>query len=177
MAKISADRFNALKALVKAECQRRKYTGSVESYGGTAYDFAAVPQSGNTVLTEHYSQNLIPMNAINSTTFPLPVSYGQVIREEDIALMESNVVSWASREQGSAADNSASDCAASCTGLCHSCTGQCVSGCSDTCTGTCSGTCSDTCTGTCSDTCTGTCSNACTGCGGDCANCAYYWGG
>lgn len=174
MALITADRFNSLKAAVKAECQRRKYTGSVEAYGGAAYDYSVTPAAGKTVGKEHSEKNVVPMNAINSGDFPIPPSYEKIITETDIAAMEAKVAAWASRGVGTAADNSASDCAASCTGLCHSCTGQCVSGCSS-CTGSCTGGCQG-CT-----SCTGGCQSGCGGCGyacgGDCSNCAYYWGG
>lgn len=172
MALITADRFNSLKAAVKAECQRRKYTGSVEAYGGTAYDYSVAPASGEIVTKEHSEKNVVPMNAINSSVFPIPTSYENIITETDIAAMETKVAAWATREVGSDADNSASDCAASCTGLCHSCTGNCVSGCTSctSCTGTCEGGCQGGCGGC------GGCGN-CGGCGGDCANCAYYWGG
>lgn len=175
MALITADRFNSLKAAVKAECQRRKYTGSVEAYGGTAYDYSVAPASGKTVTEEHSEKNVVPMNAINSSAFPIPTSYENIITETDIAAMETKVAAWATREVGSDADNSASDCAASCTGLCHSCTGNCVSGCSS-CTGSCTGSCTETCSGKCSG-CSG-CGGNCNGvCQSDCANCAYYWGG
>lgn len=166
MALITADRFKSLKAAVKAECQRRKYTGSVETYGGTDYDYSVTPAAGKIVAKEHSEKNVVPMNAINSSEFPIPSSYENIITESDIATMEAKVATWASREVGSDADNSASDCAASCTGLCHSCTGNCVSGCTG-CTG---------CTGTCEGGCQYIC-GGCGGCGGDCANCAYYWGG
>ena len=174
MALITAERFNNLKAAIKAECLRRSHTGSVAGYGGADYDYAAVPAAGVTIRQEHYSKNAVPMNAINSGAFPLPGDYEKIIAEGDLAQMESSVAAWATRGLATAEDNSASDCAASCTGLCHSCTGQCVSGCSS-CTGTCTGSCSG-CSGSCSGGCQGGC-GGCGGCGGDCANCAYYWGG
>ena len=174
MALITAERFNNLKAAIKAECLRRSHTGSVAGYGGADYDYAAVPAAGVTIRKEHYSKNAVPMNAINSGTFPLPGDYEKIIAEGDLAQMESSVAAWATRGLATAEDNSASDCAASCTGLCHSCTGQCVSGCTGSCTGTCTGTCTGGCQGGC-----GGCGGCvgCGGCGGDCANCSYYWGG
>ena len=36
---VDVDRLIKLKEKVKAECLRRKYTGSVSSYGGTSYDY------------------------------------------------------------------------------------------------------------------------------------------
>ena len=53
MAVIQSERFVALKARVKAECQRRNGSGSVASYGGAAYDYTTPPRQGGTVLKEH----------------------------------------------------------------------------------------------------------------------------
>lgn len=159
MSTITAARFTALKAAIKKECQRRAYTGSVSGYGGTSYDYTNAPAANSVVSAEHYSKNLVPMNAINKNTFPIPDTYNRIVSESEIALMESKVASWASRTKGSSSDNSASDCSASCTGLCRSCTGNCVSGCSG-----CSGSCAGSCSG-CSGSCLGTCNS-----------CAYYGG-
>lgn len=168
---ITPDRFIELKAAIKAECQRRTHTGSVADYGGANYDYTNIPAANKTIDIEHYQKNLVPMNAINNSEFPVPNSYGVQIKESDMAAMEEAVASYATREVGSEADNSASDCAASCTGLCHSCTGNCVNSCTNTCTGTCTDTCTGSCTG-----CSGSCSGSCTGsCSGSCVwGCMYY---
>ena len=74
MALVSAARYNELKAKIKAECQRRKYTSggsSVETYGGTSYDYTTAPATGGKVLQEHKDKLITPMNAIkneNGTT-------------------------------------------------------------------------------------------------------------
>lgn len=65
--RIKADRINQLKADVKAECLRRAYVSttsgstSVESYGGTDYDFTIVPAEGTIVKQEHREKNIEPL--------------------------------------------------------------------------------------------------------------------
>lgn len=168
---ITPDRFTALKAAIKKECQRRAHTGSVATYGGTDYDYTNVPASGKAIAVEHFQKNYAPMSAINKNTFPALSSYGVTVQDAKLTAMEDAVAAYATRVKGSANDNSASDCAASCTGLCHSCTGNCVSSCTGDCTGSCTGTCSGSCTG-----CSGSCSGSCTGsCSGSCVwGCMYY---
>ena len=51
--KMTASDINALKARVKAEMQRRKYTGSLTGYASTSYDYTNVPAAGVTIATEH----------------------------------------------------------------------------------------------------------------------------
>ena len=175
MALISAERFNALKAEVKAECQRRSYTGSVTSYAGSDYDFTVVPAAGVEVTTEHYEKIAVPLNAI---TGDVDVDSHRVISENEMAAMEDKVAALANIDKSSTSHG----CAASCTGLCSS-------ACSGTCRGTCSGcsgcgsgcarTCTGTCSGGCSGSCTGSCDNSCTGCTGACStactnNCDYW---
>ena len=84
MAAITPERIVQLKSEVKLECQRRNRTGSVASYGGTAYDYSVQPQTGSRVLKEHYTKNATPLNAISMS---LPTEAGQ-IKENDIATME-----------------------------------------------------------------------------------------
>lgn len=170
MAMITAERLNALKEKVKAECLRRCYTGSVADYGGSAYDFTSAAASGNRIASEHYEKNAVPLNAISGD---IPTSVPRVASEAEIAAMEEKVVSLASI--GNQASNSG--CAASCTGLCQGgCSGSC-SGCSG-----CGGACSYSCTGSCSGSCTGSCQNSCAlgcatcsgGCGDNCqVSCSY----
>jgi hypothetical protein len=50
MGQITASRLIDLKARIKAECQRRKYNGSVESYGGSNYDYSTIPAKNVTAL-------------------------------------------------------------------------------------------------------------------------------
>ena len=65
--KYLASDFIALKARVKAECARRKYTGSVETYASSKYDYTVTPTDGGLVLPEHVNKLITPLNAIAST--------------------------------------------------------------------------------------------------------------
>ena len=196
MALITPDRLVALKAKVKAECQRRKYVGSVYSYGDTNYDFSVAAASGKIMLKEHYEKNAIPLNAI---TGDIDTNGARIVSDAEITAMEnkveelSDISRWASKAN--------SGCAASCTGLCAgtcsdscdgscdgcdgtcdgSCTG-CGSGCASTCEGDCIGdcgyncwsACASDCTGKCDDTCEGGCYGSCTSvCLGDCSGQSY----
>lgn len=40
------------------------------AYGGTDYDFTAVPQDGGPLLGEHLKKNLVPMQAVNDAGLP-----------------------------------------------------------------------------------------------------------
>ena len=64
---ILASDFIAIKARVKAECARRKYNGSVESYAGSSYDYTVTPTDGNVPLPEHFNKIIVPMNAMVDT--------------------------------------------------------------------------------------------------------------
>ena len=161
MAVISADRYNNLKARVKAECNRRRYTGSVSSYGGTAYDYTITPASGGIIRTEHRDKIATPLNAINSDNVHLATGQN-VISDNDITVMESFTTVLEARSK---TDRKGTDCKSSCTGLCYGCTGTCYnvcSGCGNSCSYNCTG-----CTGSCSNTCKGSCE---TGCSGGCYN-------
>ena len=47
MGYITPQRIIDLKAKVKAECQRRRYTGRIDNtYGSATYDFTTVPTAG-----------------------------------------------------------------------------------------------------------------------------------
>lgn len=173
MSIISAERFTTLKAAVKAECARRKYTGSVASYADTAYDFTSAPEDGVTIDQEHYEKIAVPLYAILGKTAPDP---DRVVSEKEIAEMESQVATLANY----AVVGSSSGCGSSCTGLCA---GGCASGCSG-CSGSCSGGCSGCsgCGGSCSNSCSGSCSGGCSSdgctaecadlCGGSCTSCS-----
>lgn len=153
MALIDAQRFTDLKARVKAECLRRNVSsGSVASYGGTDYDYSTTPDSGVKIAQEHYEKLSVPLNAINSDTFP-DTSGTRLITDADLTAMETFLDTAETRGMTS----SATDCSASCTGLCSGCTGTC----SGSCTGGCQGTCRTSCTGSCEGGCWG-------GCGGQC---------
>lgn len=70
-AKLTGTTLTNLKAAVKAECaNRRIYTGSVATYGGTSYDYSTASTAGKKVLIEHYNKNATPLDKIDgkSTT-------------------------------------------------------------------------------------------------------------
>lgn len=146
---IDAATFNNLKARVKAECKRRKYTGSVESYGGASYDYTNPASAGEIIRYEHYTKLADPLTAIDGKTRKPRTK----ISLEDLTEMQTSLT--ALENIGLTAANTG--CNASCTGLC-----------STACSGTCKDGCSGACKGGCGDACTG-----CTGCGGSCA----YWCG
>lgn len=154
---LTTDAIN-LKAKVKAEMKRRKYSGSVASYGGTAYDFTTTPTNNSAVKGEHLKKNLEPMQAVNGSG--LPTYPGKLTRAGQEA-MEAKIDAWETR---SASDRSGTDCASGCTGMCYTgcesgCYG-CGSGCADDCDGCdgCSG-----CGSGCADSCSGDCDAGCKG--------------
>ena len=161
---IDSATFNNLKARVKAECKRRKYTGSVESYGGSAYDYTNPAAAGNIVRYEHYTKIADPLSAIDGKTRKPRTRVNQA----DITEMQNTLTTLEETPMTSTSPG----CNASCTGLCYTvCTGSCRGGCGDGCTG-CTG-CGDSCAywcGGCGDACSGSCWNACTGCGGECSS-------
>lgn len=154
---LKAERLNALKAKVKAEMLRRNQSGSVASYGGTAYDYTVTPAVGKVVLQEHLDKLSVPMAAVNADAVPGKTGK-RVITESELANLETRVALWAAR---SLSDQSGSDCKSGCTGTCYTgCTTGC-SGCGSGCPGSCSG-------------CGSGCPNGCSGCGG---SCSYGCGG
>lgn len=167
-----ASEFIALKARVKAEMLRRKYKGTLVSYGSSAYDYEVQPTEGGVVLPEHVNKIATPLNAINNTGIS-EVSSGDVIKAIDA------LDTFLTKAEGYNVTSSSTDCKSSCSGLC-------VTGCGSGCTG-CSGSCSTGCTGcsgcggcgnTCSGACGGVCSNDCisacdTTCQGQCKNGCY----
>lgn len=161
---VDIDRLTKLKAKVKAECLRRKYTGSVENYGSSTYDFSNNPTIGGVIKREYYDKNATPLNAINNNLVPK----ANITNTEDVALnneiynMDYQVSAWMITDK---VNDKHTDCANSCTGLCLSCTGSCTSGCSNTCRANCA----NDCTGVCGDGCT----NSCRGCGSGCSGSCY----
>lgn len=135
-----ASDFIALKARVKEEMLRRKYKGTLVSYGSSAYDYTVAPQAGNPVLTEHINKIVIPLNAINDTGIQEVQSGDAFV---DIRVLDA----FLTKAEGYSLSGKSTDCKSSCSGLC-------VTGCGTTCTG-CSGSCSNNCSG-------------CTGCGSAC---------
>lgn len=164
MSLISAERFNELKAKVKAECLRRDRIGSVAAYADSSYDFTVVPTSGSKILQEHYIKNATPLNAISGD---IPTDGNRVIKESDIAALEEKVKLLASKGLRS----SDTGCSASCTGLCSS---ACSGGCSGGCKGDCEGSCSGDCDGSCKGGCEGSCGDQCSSCSDECStNCSW----
>lgn len=161
---VDIDRLTKLKAKVKAECLRRKYTGSVENYGSSTYDFSNNPTVGGIIKREYYDKNATPLNAINNTLIPKAniTNAENVALNDEIYNMDYQVSAWMTTDK---TNKDHSDCANSCTGLCLSCTGSCSSGCSNTCRANCA----NDCTGVCGDGCT----NSCRGCGSGCSGSCY----
>lgn len=161
---VDIDRLTKLKAKVKAECLRRKYTGSVENYGSSTYDFSNNPTVGGVIGREYYDKNATPLNAINNNLVPKAniTNAENVALNDEIYNMDYQVSAWMTTDK---TNKDHSDCANSCTGLCLSCTGSCASGCSNTCRANCA----NDCTGVCGDGCT----NSCRGCGSGCSGSCY----
>lgn len=174
MAVITAERFTALKAKVKAEMLRRSQSGSVAAYGGTAYDYITAPSAGKVIQKEHIEKLTGPMRAVNPDLVPAP---GGVVTEAELANLETRITAWAAR---AITDRSATDCKSGCTGTCYT---GCATGCSGSCGGAscqmeCVTNCLQTCVGQCGDYCTGECGNNCTGgCSGTCEKMCWYCGG
>ena len=134
---ISASEFNDLKARVKAECLRRKYKGSVESYGGSSYDYTNPAAAGKIIRYEHYSKIAVPLTAIDGVS-RTPRSR---INQADITEMTAAITSLESKSRY-ATTLANTGCAAQCTGLCYN---SCSGGCKGTCSGDCWGACEDDC--------------------------------
>lgn len=171
MAKVSATRFTQLKAKVKAEMLRRKYSGSVANYGSSDFDYTVVPKLDGIVQTEHLDKLAVPMQAVN---FEDIARTTDLIKDSDLTTMESKITAWSAR---SLTDKSGSDCMSGCTGTCYT---GCATGCTDSCSG-CGGSCSNNCSGCdgcsgCGSGCANTCSGSCSGgCSGDCGSgCTGY---
>lgn len=174
MSIITASRLNTLKSAVKAECNRRKYTGSVTTYAGSTYNYNETPAKGVIVKKEVYEKNAVPLNAISGDVSTEVSS--NVIRDSDFLKLETKVA--ALKKISLSAASGSTGCNASCTGLCSTgcgnscdgCTG-CGSGCASTCSGSCEGSCEGGCSGTCDEGCQAACQDDCTG---DCAGgCSY----
>ena len=164
MSIITASRLNTLKSAVKAECNRRKYTGSVTTYAGSTYNYNETPAKGVIVKKEVYEKNAVPLNAISGDVSTEVSS--NVIRDSDFLKLETKVA--ALKKISLSAASGSTGCNASCTGLCSTgcgnscdgCTG-CGSGCASTCSGSCEGSCSGGCEAECEDDCTADCASDC----------------
>ena len=178
MAVISAERFTALKAKVKAEMLRRNQSGSVAEYGGAAYDYTNAPAAGRVIQKEHIEKLTGPMRAVNPDLVPEP---GGIVTEAELSNLETRIMAWAQR---GITDTSATDCKSGCTGTCYTgcatgcsgtcsaaCRNDCTGGCKTGCSGSCGYACSNDCTGECGYACQGECTDYCTGgCSGTCTD-------
>lgn len=94
MALVTPDRFNVLKAKVKSECARRKYTSngkSVANFSDADYDYSVVPAKGKVINREHKDKLVEPMNAINNKygiTGPL------VIDDDVLIDLETDIITY-----------------------------------------------------------------------------------
>lgn len=164
---ITPDRFNELKKKIKAECLRRKYTGSVSSYGGTSYDYTTQPNNGKVISKEHITKLVEPMAAINIENQNENIN---VIKDDDLSTLEAKITAY----QAMGLTDSNTGCSAYCTGLCStSCSESCGVQCQGTCLGSCKNTCQGSCQSTCSGGCRSTCSGSCSGCSGSCSGGCY----
>lgn len=164
MSIITASRLNTLKSAVKAECNRRKYTGSVTTYAGSTYNYNKTPAKNVIIEKEIYEKNAVPLNAI-SGDISTEVS-SNIIKDSDFLKLETKVASL--KKISLSAASGSTGCNASCTGLCSTgcgnscdgCTG-CGSGCASTCSGSCEGSCKGGCEAECEDDCTADCASDC----------------
>lgn len=171
--KITAEDFNNLKAKVKAEMLRRKYTGSVAAYGT---DYSDVPTQKGKIKAVHIQEIVNPLNQITATNYTNTAAKSKILAMQQL---ETLVTTLAAKNVNPA--NTDTGCDASCTGLCRTACSETCDGCTGSCTGTCqgcSGTCYEQCADNCSTTCRGSCSGGCDGtckgkCKGTCTiNCA-----
>lgn len=170
---LKPERYNNLKARVKAEMLRRNKNGSVTSYGGAAYDYSVVPAKDGYVVSEHFEKLVTPLRAINRNGMPNADVVNRNVTDADMATMEAKLSAFESKPSNYHASSGTGDCMSACTGLCVT---QCSGGCSGTCSGSCTGGCDTTCRGGCYTTCKGRCSarcaNSCSGgCDGGCEGC------
>lgn len=154
---ILASDFVSLKARVKAEMNRRCYSGSLTSYAGTSYDYSVTPASNGKILPEHLNKLTTPVNAISNCGISEKQSGDVIPALDDFNTKLSSHEAFPIRGSGT-------DCASSCSGLCSSGCWNSCSGCGGSCSYDCTG-----CSGTCSGGCDGSCSGGCsTSCGGAC---------
>lgn len=187
---IAAADFNDLKALVKAEIQRRgksegtskNYSvGSMANYATSTYDYSETPAAGVIIREEHIQKITQPLDAVRGTT--TSIAKGDIITAADMKNASSALATLKAISER-ASSTSASGCSGACSGLCYS---GCYTGCSscsgcsgcgscdNTCFGVCQNSCNNdcftSCTGGCKTTkCKGTCTGSCQGCKG-CTSC------
>lgn len=179
---ITAERFNSIKARVKAEMKRRNGYGSMAAFAGTEYDFSVTPAKDGVILKEH-GQNMVDLLR--------NINQNDGLEATDIIVQDLDKVEEVlSKYEQESMTGSSSSCGGACSGLCTttctgscegSCSGYCANSCNGDCYGSCSG-CSGSCSGgcgSCDSTCKGTCSKQCASsctitCSGGClGNCRY----
>lgn len=179
---MTASQIVALKAAVKAEMLRRKYTGSVTAYGSSEYDFTTPPVTGTQVLTEHGVKIINPILAIKDVPGLEPAIEGDPIPESFNYNNLNTIIQNLAKEP---VYGGTSTCKASCTGLCKGgCDSTCAgcSGCTscwDNCWAACTNDCLNSCWSSCADSCSSSCGSACSvNCSGGCATgCTAICGG
>lgn len=156
----SASDFIELKRKVKNEMLRRRYTGSLYSYGGEGYDFTVTPEPGKQITTEQANKIIEPMTAISYSGM-------SVQNPGDQAKAMDQLNAMIAIYEAAPLEGESHCCRTSCSGLCYT-------GCSAECTGSCEGGCGENCENGCLNTCTGSCSGTCRGgCYGGCGGCDY----
>lgn len=159
---ITSDSANyiALKTRIKNEVLRRKYNGTVASYGGTSYDYIDIPNINKLLIIEYFNKLNDPLKAINLNDFGASALTGDLLR--DISILDAKTTILETKPMVGADTGCSSSCTGLCANACTSCTS--CSGCTNKCTG-CYG-CSS-CTSSCGSGCAGSC-GSCGGCGSIC---------
>ena len=154
---LTAAQFIALKNRIRAEMKRRKYCGSLESYGGTSYDFTTTPTAGGQIKTEHGQKVIDLALAVTDVT-----GLAKVVRGDLLPNALDNLGSTLSGWETTGVENSWwNDCRGMCTGLCYA---SCFTGCKG-CT-SCTNYCGGGCTYSCWNGCDYGCRTGCDGCTG-----------
>lgn len=168
----SASDFIELKKKVKNEMLRRRYTGSLSSYGGEGYDFTVTPEAGKQITTEQANKIIEPMTAISYS--------GMAVQNPgDQAKAMDQLHAMLAIYESAPLEGAAHCCRVSCSGLCYTgCSAECTGGCEGDCGVNCSTGCLSSCVGSCSGVCQGGCVGGCGGCDGGCytgcgASCLY----
>ena len=166
---ITAEKFNSIKARVKAEMSRRNGYGSMASFSGSDYDFTVTPAKDGVILKEHGQKTVDLLRNINQS---------DGLEATDITVQDLDKVEEVlSKYEQESMTGSSSSCGGACSGLCTTtCSGTCSGGCSGGCYTGCYGSCSEFCASCytacgngCSGSCYGSCSGGCSGsCSGDC---------
>lgn len=166
---ITAQEFNELKAMVKAEMQRRgkseghdpgESVGSMAAYAGTDYDYNTAPARGVKIAHEHIRKIAEPLDAVRGTKDLTPAE-GDAVKADDMNRALTALEALTAVDAG-AYPAGKTGCGAACSGLCATgcntgCDGYCADNCAHSCDGYCSGNCGGDCEGSCLDTCEGIC--------------------